>query len=112
MQSTVTWIKRIVAGLSSRRAGFAPGSIYVGFVVDKVVLWQVFLRVLRFSPTNIIPPFLNIHLSPPHEVCDSPDQEAHDHHLGPKLMASFLSRYLGWKQNKKVKFVQSFSLAL
>jgi hypothetical protein len=29
----------------------------VGFVVDKVALEQVFLRVLRFSPVNIIPPW-------------------------------------------------------
>jgi hypothetical protein len=29
----------------------------VGFVVDKVALVQVFLRVLRFSPVNIIPPW-------------------------------------------------------
>jgi hypothetical protein len=33
--------------------GFAPGSIHVTFVVDKVSLGQVFLRVLRFSPVNI-----------------------------------------------------------
>jgi len=58
-----------------------------------------FIRVLRFSPANIIPPLLHIHLSPPHEVCDSSDQAAHYHHLG----ASFLSRHFGWKQNKKVK---------
>jgi hypothetical protein len=29
----------------------------VGFVVDKVALGQVFFRVLRFSPVNIIPPW-------------------------------------------------------
>jgi hypothetical protein len=29
----------------------------VGFVVDKVALGQAFLRVLRFSPVNIIPPW-------------------------------------------------------
>jgi hypothetical protein len=29
----------------------------VGFVVDKVALGQVFLRVLRLSPVNIIPPW-------------------------------------------------------
>jgi hypothetical protein len=29
------------------------GSIHVGFVVDKVTLGQVFLRVFRFSPVNI-----------------------------------------------------------
>jgi hypothetical protein len=28
----------------------------VGFVVDKAALGQVCLRVLRFSPVNIIPP--------------------------------------------------------
>jgi hypothetical protein len=28
--------------------GFTPGSVHVGFVVDKVALGQAFLRVLRF----------------------------------------------------------------
>jgi hypothetical protein len=84
------WLKRLVAGLSLLR----PGSIQVGFVVDKVALDQVFLRVLRFSPVNIIPPLLHIHLSPPHEVCYSSDQAAHYHHLGPKLGASSLTRHL------------------
>jgi hypothetical protein len=28
----------------------------VGFVVDKVAVGQVFIRVLRFYPVNIIPP--------------------------------------------------------
>jgi hypothetical protein len=82
--------------------GFAPWSIHVVFVVDKVGLGQVSLRVLRFSPANIIPPLLHIHLSPPHEVCDSSYQAAHYHQLGPKLGASFLTRHFGWKQNKKV----------
>jgi hypothetical protein len=49
----VPCLKRLIAGLSPRRLGFAPGSIHVGFVVDKVALRQVFLRVLRFSPVNI-----------------------------------------------------------
>jgi hypothetical protein len=44
----VPWLKWLVAGLSPRRPGFAAGSIHVGFVVDKVALEQVFLRVLRF----------------------------------------------------------------
>jgi hypothetical protein len=35
--------------LSPRSLGFAPGLIYLGSVVDKVALGQVFLRVLRFS---------------------------------------------------------------
>jgi hypothetical protein len=80
-----------------------------------MALGQVFLRVLRFSPANIIPPLLYIHLSPPHEVSDSCDQATHYHHLGPKLGASFLTRHFGWKQNKKVKkseFKKLFSLVL
>jgi hypothetical protein len=57
-----------------------------------------FLRVLRIPPANIIPPLLHIHLSPPHEVCNSSDQAAHYHNLGPKLGASLLTRHIGWKQ--------------
>jgi hypothetical protein len=37
------------AGLSPWRSGIAPRSVDVGFVVSKVALGQVFLRVLRFS---------------------------------------------------------------
>ena len=56
----VPWLRRLVAaGLSQRRSGFDPGSVHVGFVVDKVALGQVFLRVLRFSPVNFIPPMLH-----------------------------------------------------
>jgi hypothetical protein len=54
----VPWLRRLVAGLSPRRSGFDPGSVHVGFVVDKVALGQVFPRVLRFSPVNFIPPVL------------------------------------------------------
>jgi hypothetical protein len=42
-QSTaVPWLRRLVAGLQSRRSGFDPGSVCVGFVVDKGALGQVF----------------------------------------------------------------------
>jgi hypothetical protein len=50
------WLKRLVAGLSLRRPGFDPGSVHVGFVVDKGALGQVFLQVLWFSAVNFIPP--------------------------------------------------------
>jgi hypothetical protein len=56
---TVPWLRSLVAGLSPRRPGFTPGSIHVGFVVEKVALGQVFLWVLRFSPVIIIPPSLS-----------------------------------------------------
>jgi hypothetical protein len=44
----VPWLRRLVAGISSRRPGFDPGSFDVRFVVDKVALGQVFLRVVGF----------------------------------------------------------------
>jgi hypothetical protein len=70
LKEAVPWLRRLVAGLSPRRPGFNPGSVNVGFVVDKVALGQVFPRVLRFSPANFIPPVFhylekqkkNIHL--------------------------------------------------
>jgi hypothetical protein len=40
----VPWLRRLVAGLSPWRPGFDPGSVHVGFVVDKVALGQVFPR--------------------------------------------------------------------
>jgi hypothetical protein len=42
------------------KAGFVPWSVHVGFVVDKVAQGQFYLRVLRFSPVNIIPPLLSV----------------------------------------------------
>jgi hypothetical protein len=42
----VPWLRRLAAGLPPRR----PGSVHVGFVVDKVALGQGFPQVLRFSP--------------------------------------------------------------
>jgi hypothetical protein len=51
-----TMAQEVSRGLSPRRLGFTPGSVRVEFVVDKVALGQVFLRVLRFFfPKNIIP---------------------------------------------------------
>jgi hypothetical protein len=55
----VPWLRRLVVGLSPRRPRLDPGSVHVGFVVDKVVLGHVFPQVLRFSPVNFIPPMLH-----------------------------------------------------
>ena len=38
-----------------------PQKVCVGFIVDKVILGQVFLRVLWFYPVSIIPQKLPIH---------------------------------------------------
>jgi hypothetical protein len=43
IMKAVPWLRSLAAGLSPRRPGFAPGSIHVGFVVDKMALGQVFL---------------------------------------------------------------------
>jgi hypothetical protein len=45
----VPWLRQLIAGLSPGSRRFAPGSVHVEFVVDKVVLGQFSLRVLRFS---------------------------------------------------------------
>jgi hypothetical protein len=59
----VPWLRWLAAGFSQRRLVFAPWSFHVGFVVDKVSLGQVRLRVLWFSPVRIIPPGLHTHIS-------------------------------------------------
>jgi hypothetical protein len=46
--SVVPYFRRLFAGLSPQRSGFAPESVHVGFVVDKVALGQVILRVFGF----------------------------------------------------------------
>ena len=42
------WLIRIEAGLSLWRPGFKFGAVYVGFLVEKVALGQIFLRALWF----------------------------------------------------------------
>jgi hypothetical protein len=49
------WLRRLVAGFSSQRNVFAPGPVHVGFVVARVTLGPIFLRVIRLSPVNIRP---------------------------------------------------------
>jgi hypothetical protein len=51
---TVSWLMRLVAGLSSRIPGFAPGSVCVGIVMEKAAYAQVLLRVLGSFPVIII----------------------------------------------------------
>jgi hypothetical protein len=36
----------------------------------------------------LVTPMLHTHPAPPHKMCNSPDQAAHYHTLGPKLGAS------------------------
>jgi hypothetical protein len=49
----------LVAGLAPWRLGFDPGPVHAGFVVDKLAMGPVLLRVLRFYPVTIIPRMLH-----------------------------------------------------
>jgi hypothetical protein len=41
-------LRRLVSGFQQRRPGFEPRPVHVGFVVDKVVLRQVFSEYFGF----------------------------------------------------------------
>jgi hypothetical protein len=56
----VPWLRRLVTGLLPRRPGFAPGSVYMGFVVDEVALGQAFLPALWVFPVSITPPWRSV----------------------------------------------------
>jgi small-conductance mechanosensitive channel len=54
LTQAVSWHRLLVTGLSLRRPEFAPGSVHVRFVVGKVALGQVSVRVHRVSPVSVI----------------------------------------------------------
>jgi hypothetical protein len=47
----VPWLKRLAAGLSPGRHGFAPGLVYVGSVMNKVALGQFLSEFFGFPLT-------------------------------------------------------------
>ena len=53
----------LTVGLRKDRIGFDPSPVNLVFVVDKVALGQVSLRVLLSSPVTIIPPIFRTHIS-------------------------------------------------
>ena len=60
----VPWLRPLVAGLSPRSPGFDSRPFYVGSLMDKVILWQKFHRVLQFpsvcttTPVKHMPSFI------------------------------------------------------
>jgi hypothetical protein len=50
-------------GISSRRPGFSPRPVHVGFVMDMVALGQIFPPRTWFSLFSVIPPFLHTYIS-------------------------------------------------
>lgn len=88
LDAVCVFLDRLTSELNS-------GWLHLRFVVGEVTTEQALLAVLWFSPANqhfTISPLLHAHLSPPHEVFDSPEQTARNHTLDPKLGPSFLSR--------------------
>jgi hypothetical protein len=47
-RKNMSWLRRLVAGLSQRSPGFDLGLVHVGFVVDKVAMGRGFVRVIWF----------------------------------------------------------------
>jgi hypothetical protein len=64
-------LRQLVASFSPQWSRFAHKAVHVESVVDKVALGEVFLRVLQFSPDNIIPLLLHTH------SCLIPSQQQH-----------------------------------
>ena len=54
-------IQAVRRGLLLRRNGFNPRTVCMWFVVEKVALGQISLRVLRFSPVSIVMIMLHFH---------------------------------------------------
>lgn len=48
--AVLLWFRWLVAGLIPQSAWLDPTSVHVSFMVDRVILWQVFLWVPQFSP--------------------------------------------------------------
>jgi hypothetical protein len=63
------------------------------------------LSSLVFPSQCIISPFFHTHLSQPHEVCDSSDQAAYYHTLGPKLEDSYLTRHLAGTEERSFYYL-------
>ena len=68
-------VGRLVAGLSSRLPGSDSRPCQQRSVVYEVVMGQVFLRVRRSPPLNIIPPMLRTHL---HRLCTCCSYQKHE----------------------------------
>jgi hypothetical protein len=58
----VSWLGRLVAGLSTRKPESDLVKFHMIFAVGRVALGQIFLRVLLFPAGSIIPPVLHSHL--------------------------------------------------
>ena len=92
--------------LSLRRSEFNPSAVRVQFVVDKVALRQVFLRVLRFSLTSIISSLLIlIHSSSISDAVQSQYYRAVVFNLGYAYLRWVREDILGVRKIKKINIL-------
>jgi hypothetical protein len=56
-------LRPVADGLSVQKADFDPRAVQVAFVVHKVTMGQVSLKVLQFSSVNITQSMLDTHIS-------------------------------------------------
>jgi hypothetical protein len=91
---------QIDANYSQRRIGFNPRAVHVAFVVVWVVLWQVFLRVLRFSLPANIPSLFYAHILPPLRCAIGPTSQ---HVITTSVINQgfTLDSPLGWAQEHR-----------
>jgi hypothetical protein len=49
------WLRQLVTGFPLQKSGFNSRPVCVGFVVNKLALEKVFLRVFLYFPVIVIP---------------------------------------------------------
>jgi hypothetical protein len=88
--------------LLTAKTGLASVSVHVESVVEKLAQGQVFSRVLRFSLSVSFRHYY-VHLSPPHEVCSSPDHQDINipSYRRPYVRGFISGPALGWNRGKK-----------
>jgi hypothetical protein len=79
--------------------------VYIGFMVHKVTIGQVLLRLLRFFPVSVIPTILTLIISfIYHRRCKTTVEAS--------LNKTLLSVYLGGDSNREPKKIKSEALSL
>jgi hypothetical protein len=74
----------------------------VGFVVENLAQGQVFSEFFGF-PSQYHSAITYVHLSLPHEVCNSPNQAAHYHTVG--TLVSTLTQHLVGTEERSSIFI-------
>jgi hypothetical protein len=63
-QKSLPCLRQLVTGVASPKPGFDPGPVLLRFVMDRIAVGLVFLRILRGFPVTTISPMVRTHLHP------------------------------------------------